>query len=193
MNAIALFDGTMIIREIRRMVHRNDDMLVVDLAIEPCYGATISEDLYRKQRVLTLQVTKDRYPDLWAELKDATNDALIVTVAVMLNQALPVVAAYNEEDSNPTYRKAIQETMGDGSIKYWYEDEYVLLAEGETNEYESAMKRTGHSPVNIRQPNSHAAELAELEETYPVVEFRSAIDYLLSIDVTTPLTVEELG
>ena len=185
MYAIVIPDN-MIIREIRRMIHRNDDVMIVDLAIEPRFGTLLTEEMYRQQSLLTLQVNKSRYPELWTRVKDVPNDTLIGVVAEMLNVVLPVQIGYNADQVSPHTRLGIQETnLETGDLVTYYQDD-------DADAFEAARTRTGHEPQEIPQPNRFETALTVLKEKWPIDEFQNSLDHLIAMGITGDLTTEAI-
>ncbi len=179
MKVISILNNEMVIREQRRSVDRDADMLTVYLSIEAKFGTVVNADTRRKQRQLTFQVEKARHPEVWAAVKDADNGALMDAIADQLSAVLPVVRQHRMEEENPVTREAIQETV-DGEVLFRYRDEDEAA-------FSAARERTGHAPTQVPQPNSQEAALEELKAQYPVEEIDDMVSHLLAIGVEAPL------
>lgn len=185
MKAIAILNDTMVIREQRRQIDRDVNLLTVDLSVEAKFGTVINAEIGAKQGRLTFQVQKSRHPAVWSKIKDADNGVLLDAIADQLSATLPVVTAHRAEQDNPVTREAIQETDADGSVTFWYRDEDEAA-------FTAAAKRSGHAPTQVPQPNSHEEVLTALKSDYPVEEIQDLIDHLIEIGATAPFRTVQL-
>lgn len=179
MKAIQL-TADIIAREQLRSVDRNDNILTLSLSVEPKFGKTVSATTRSKFGIFCYQIEKSRHAAAWAQVKDLANDSLMDEIKVQLNEILPVVKKHRAEAATPTTREAIQETGADGATTYVYRDEGQAA-------FDAARERTGHTPVQVPQPNSQEAALNTLVAKYPVEEIDGLLTHLLDMDVTTPL------
>lgn len=180
MKAIKVFDN-MIIREARRGVHRDADILEAELSLEPVFGTVIDAAVRARSMKFPIQIVKEKYRWLWDEVKDASNDVFIETITEMLNEVLPVLQSYNHELEHPAYREAIQEEVN-GELTFWYKDEDVTA-------FNEARLRSGHAPVMVPQPSSFEESYKNLVIQYPVVEMSDTFESLINIGATAPFEV----
>ena len=169
-----------IAREQLRSVDRNDNILTIYLSIEPKFGKTVSAATRSKFGVFCYQIEKSRHSNSWAKVKDMVNDGLMDELKTQLNAILPVIKKHRAEVATPTTREAIQETGSDGITIYVYRD-------ADLTKFNAAKERTGHTPVQVPQPNSQEAALNALITKYPVEEINALLTHLLDMGVTTPL------
>ena len=144
-----------IMREQLRSVDRNDNTLSICFSIEPKFGKTVSAATRSKFGIFCYQIEQSRHAATWTKIKDMTNDNLIDEIKVQLNATLPVLKKYRAEAATPTTREAIQETGSGGITTYVYRDAGLT-------EFNAAKERTGHTPVQVQQPNSQEAALNTL-------------------------------
>ena len=169
-----------IMREQLRSVDRNDNILSIHFSIEPKFGKTVSAATRSKFGVFCYQIEQARHAATWTKIKDLANDGLMDEIMYELNAILPVVKKHRAEAASPTTREAIQETGSDGTTTYVYRDAGQAA-------FDAAKERTGHTPVQVQQPNSQEAALNTLSAKYPVEEIDALLTHLLDMDVTTPL------
>ena len=179
MKAIQL-TADIIAREQQRSVDRNDNILTLTLSIEPKFGKAVSAATRSNFGIFCYQIEKSRHATAWAKVKDITNDNLIDEIKTQLNAILPVVKTHRAEAATPTTREAIQEIGSDGTTTYVYRDAGQAA-------FDAAKKRTGHTPVQVPQPNSQQAALNNLIAKYPVEEIDALLTHLIDMAVSTPL------
>ena len=169
-----------IAREQLRSVDRDNNTLTIYLSIEPKFGKAITATTRSKFGVFCYQLEKSRHATAWGKIKDMLNDNLIDEIKGQINEILPVLKKHRAEAATPTTREAIQETSSDGTTTYVYRDAGQAA-------FDAAKTRTGHSSVQVAQPNSQEAALNTLIAKYPVEEIDALLTHLIDMDVTTPL------
>lgn len=174
MKAIKL-NEKMVAKELRHYTNRIEDTMVLELSVEPLFGTTMDEELYRNSAVLSLRIEKESYPEMWKDVKELTNNEFMDYLVNMLNVVLPTVKAYEEEEENPRKREGVQETV-DGELVIWYKDE-------DGTAFEEARTRTAQQPVMIEQPNQYEEQYEEIKNRYPVLAFENGIKHLRKMGV----------
>lgn len=183
MKAIKLSEK-MLIRENKRSVDRTNDILLIELSIEPIFGSVVNANTQKTQKNLPVQISKSRASVLWNKLKDSSNDTVMEELCLVINHILDLKNKLINAEKAPTYKEAIQETVN-GELIYWYKKDSL-------SDFNAAAKRTSVSSIMIKQPNPYEKSLDELNNKYPLDEFSILIDYLMEVDFDIPFVTVEI-
>lgn len=177
MKAIEL-DSDMIMKEARRTVDREANFIALDLVIVPRFGTVLSSAERVKSFFISLLIEKTSYPTVWEALKDSSNDALMGYVKGIFDQVLAVYHARDEQKKTLRTALAIVETIGEGMVSYFEEDD--------PKAFQDAQIRTGHEPMLVQRGDPDLFDEAQqvLIKTIPVGTMEMAVERLLGLGIT---------
>lgn len=168
----------MILREQKRTIDRDTNMINIYLSLEPLFGATFDAEKKKMMRIIPVQIAKDSHNLLWERVKDASNDELMFFIMEMFNEILQTTLNFNKAEANPKIRLAAQEYVNNEIIHYFKDTDL--------KGFNDCLQRTAQSAVHVPMENPYEAEYERIAQNYPTVELSSEIEKLLGLDIVLP-------
>ena len=113
-----LIDDRLILRESSRNIDRDINHMTVRLTIEPVAGVILQKETLSERVVIDYAINGFDCPEIWEEIKDVDNEAIILFIFVAAQEWLKV---YKEENTNEPGQGWSDNYQGkiDIESKYW--------------------------------------------------------------------------